>query len=97
MEAYREKKRKVKRCIYQSKKKVNEQFGIKMNEDVNGNRKLFCKNVSNVKGGKKESCIRIKGGDGMLSQGEDKVQKIWKEYFEDLYYIDTQEQVAVQM
>ena len=29
MEAYREKKRKVKMCIYQSKKKVNEQFGRK--------------------------------------------------------------------
>ena len=37
MEAYREEKRKVKRCIYQSKKKVKEQFGRKMNEDVNGN------------------------------------------------------------
>ena len=32
MEAYREEKRKVKRCIVQSKKKVNEQFGRKMNE-----------------------------------------------------------------
>ena len=41
MEAYREEKRKVKRCITQSKKKVNEQFGRKMNEDVNGNRKFF--------------------------------------------------------
>ena len=39
MEAYREEKRKVKRCIIQSKKKENEQFGRKMNEDVNGNRK----------------------------------------------------------
>ena len=38
MEAYREEKRKVKRCIIQSKKKVNEQFGRKMNEDVNGNK-----------------------------------------------------------
>ena len=37
MKAHREKKRKVKRCIYQSKKKLNEQFGRKMN----GNRKLF--------------------------------------------------------
>ena len=35
IEAYREEKRKVKRCIIQSKKKVNEQFGRKMNEDVN--------------------------------------------------------------
>ena len=41
IEAYREEKRKVKRCIIQSKKKVNEQFGRKMNEDVNGNRKFF--------------------------------------------------------
>ena len=45
----REEKRKVKRFIYQSKKKVNEQFGIKINEDVNGNRKLFWKEVSNAK------------------------------------------------
>ena len=44
-----EKKRKVKRCIIQRKKKVNEQFGRKMNEDVNGNRKLFWKEVSNAK------------------------------------------------
>ena len=36
MEAYREEK--VKRCIYQSKNKVCEQFGRKMNEDANGNR-----------------------------------------------------------
>ena len=51
MEAYREEKRKVKSCVYQSKKKVNEQFGRKINEDVNGNRKLFWNEVSNVKGG----------------------------------------------
>ena len=43
------KTRKVKRCIYLSKKKVNEQFGRKMNENVNGNRKLFWKEMSNVK------------------------------------------------
>ena len=55
MEAYREEKRKVKWCIIQSKKKVNEQFGSKMNENVNGNRKLFWKEVNNVKGGKVES------------------------------------------
>ena len=41
MEAYTEEKRKVRRCIYQKKKKVNGHFGRKMNEDVNGNRKLF--------------------------------------------------------
>ena len=40
MEAYRE-KRMVKKFIIQSKKKVSEKFGRKMNEDVNENRKLF--------------------------------------------------------
>ena len=68
------------------KKKVNEQFGRKMNEDVNRNRKLFWKEVSNAKGGNVEICSRIKYGNGGLAQGED---------FEDLYNIDTQEQVAV--
>ena len=68
MEVYREEKRKVKRCIYQSKKNVNEQFKKKMNEDVNGNRKLFWKEVSNTKGGKAESCTRIKEGNGRLAK-----------------------------
>ena len=68
-----------------------------MNEDVNGNRKLFWKEMSNVKGGKVESCSRIKDGNGRLAQGEDEVRKIWKENFEDLYTIDTQEEVAVPM
>ena len=40
-----------------------------MTEDVNGNRKLFWKEVSNVKGGKVESCIRIRDGNGRLAQG----------------------------
>ena len=71
-----EEKRKVKRCIYQSKKKVNEQFERKMNEDVNGNKRLFWKEVSNSKGGKVESCSRIKDGNGRLAQGKDEVQKI---------------------
>ena len=54
MEAYREEQRKVKSCMYPSKKNVNEQFGRKMNEDVNGNRKLFWKEASNANGGKVE-------------------------------------------
>ena len=73
MEAYREEKRKVERCIYHSKKEVNEQFGKKSNDDVNGNRKLCWKEVSNAKRGKVESCIRIKDGNRRLVQGEYKV------------------------
>ena len=66
-----------------------------MNEDVNGNRKLFWREVSNAKGRKVKSCSRIKDGNGRLAQGVDEVREIWKEYFEDLYIIDTQEVVAV--
>ena len=69
----------------------------KMTEDVNGNRKLFWKEISNVKGGKVESCNIMKDGNGSLAKGEDDVRRIWKKYFEDLNNIDTQEQVAVHM
>ena len=34
-------------------------FGRKMNEDVNGHRKMFWKEVSNAKGGRLESWSRI--------------------------------------
>ena len=42
--------RKVKRCIYQCTKEVQEQLGRKMNEDVNGNRTLFWKEMSKANG-----------------------------------------------
>ena len=75
MEAYREEKRIVKKCIIQSKKKVNEQFGRKMNENVNGNRKLFWKEVSNVKRGKVESCSRVKMQMGGWHRGRTKRER----------------------
>ena len=68
-----------------------------MNENVNGNKKLFWKEVSNVERGKVGSCNRIKDGNERLAQEEDEVRRIWKEYFENLYNIDTQEQVVVYM
>ena len=70
MEAYREEKRKVKRCIIQSKKKINEQFGRKMNEDVNRNRKLFWKEVSNAKGEKLGELQQSKGWKWEVATGE---------------------------
>ena len=73
MELCREEKRKVKKCIYQCKKKVNKQYGRKMNKDVNGNMKLFWKEISNAKEGKVESCSRIKDRNGRLAQGENEV------------------------
>ena len=67
-----------------------------MNEDVNGYRTLFWKELSNVKGGKVESGSRKKNENERLVQMEDEVRKT-QEYFEDLYNIDSQEEVAVHM
>ena len=52
LEVYKEENRKVKRWIYQSKKDVQEKFGRKINQDVNGNWKLFWKEVRKVNAGK---------------------------------------------
>ena len=41
-----------------------------------------------------ESCSRIKDVNRRLSR-EDEVQTIWKNYFENLYNVGTQEQIAV--
>ena len=53
-------KGKVKSCIYQSEE-VNEQFGRKMNQDVNGNRKLFWKEVTKANRENLENCSRMRG------------------------------------
>ena len=45
-----------------------------MNQDVNGNRKLFWKEVSKVKRGKVEDCRRIKDGNGRLALEEVEVR-----------------------
>ena len=79
IEVYKEEKRKVKRCIYQSRKEVYEQLGRKINQDVNGNRKLFWKEVSKGNGGEVKNYSRIKDRNGRLTLEEIEVQRIWKE------------------
>ena len=61
-----------------------------MNQDVNGNRKLFWKELCKV-----ESCSRVKDGNGRLTLREFEVRRIWKKYFKDLYNVDTHEKVGV--
>ena len=63
-------KKDVWRCVYQSKKVVHEQFGKKINQDVDRNRKLFWKEVSRTNGGKVENYSRIKDRSGRLTLEE---------------------------
>ena len=41
-----------------------------MNEDIDGNRKLFLKIMSRMNRGKLKSCSRIKDGNGSLALGQ---------------------------
>ena len=64
--------------LYQSTKEVNEQYGRKINQDVDGNRKLFWKEGNKMKGWKVETCSRIKDGNGKQTLGEDKYKRYGK-------------------
>ena len=41
-------------------------------------------------GGKGQNCNRINDGNGSLALEKVEMRSIWKEYFENLYNIDTQ-------
>ena len=68
-------------------------FGLKMNQDVDGRIKIW----KEVNRRKVDSCSRIKDENETLALVEDEVRRIMKEYSEDLYNIDTQEQITVHM
>ena len=93
----KEEKRKGERCIYQRKMEINEQFGRKMNEGIGGNWELFRREVIKVNRKVLDSCNGIKDGNGKLALGENKVRRIRKDNFEDLYKIETQKHVEVHM
>ena len=60
--------------MYTSERKVSKRtVGRKMNQAINGNRKLCWKEASNAKGEKVESCTKIKDGSGRMVQGENEV------------------------
>ena len=63
MEIYKEEKRKVKGAFIKVRRR-SKKFGRKTNHDVNGNRKLFWKEVSKANGRKVENSNRIKDGNG---------------------------------
>ena len=52
---FTEKKRKNKKVYISEKKEIHEQFGRKVSQDINGNRKLFWKEVSKANREKVES------------------------------------------
>lgn len=94
---YKKAKNEVKRIIKRSKREANENFGKKLSQDVNGNRKLFWKEVKKVKNEGKESCMGVKGKNGRVLVSETEIKERWKEYFVELYNVGTQEGANVNM
>src|SRR5678816_3363100 len=70
LEVYKEEKRNTKRCIHRRKEEVNEQFGRRMNEDIQGNRKLFWKEARKVKNENKGNLLRIMNRNGAFVTDE---------------------------
>src|SRR5678816_3272894 len=94
LELYKEEKRNTKRCIRRRKQEVNEQFGRRMNEDIQGNRKLFWKEARKVKNENKGNLLRIMNRDGAFVTHEMDVRGVWKEHFENLHNINSNEAVS---
>ena len=88
LEIYKDEMRAVKRCKYHSKKKTNEEFVRKMNQNANGNRKIFLKEEGKANGRKLENFSRIKKKKQNWESGSGSGET-WEEYFEDLYNITT--------
>ena len=68
-----------------------------MNQDMYRIMKLFWKEVRKTNERKVESYSKKCDRSRRLALLEVEMQRIWKEYFEDFYNIDTKGQVAVYM
>ena len=76
---------------------MNEQFGRRMNEDVQGSRKLFWKEVRKIKteSESKGNLQRIMNRDGNFVMNETDVKRVWREHFENLHNFGRNEEVTV--
>ena len=81
---YRFWKRKVKELVNDSKQRVDEDFGRKLSEDFNVNKKLFWREVKRERGGSETRSVRVKNEDGSLVGGKEEVTGVWKRHFERL-------------
>ncbi len=62
---YKEWKRRVRRLIEESKRRVDEEFGRKLSQNFSVNKKLFWK-VKKVRGGERSGDVRMRGQSAMM-------------------------------
>ncbi len=62
--------------------RVDEEFGKKLSENVNKNKKLFWKEGKTLREGERDGGVRMRGEDGDLLRGGRGLNGLWKSYFE---------------
>ena len=83
-EEYKKQRRIVKDVVAAEKRKSWEEFGKKIEEQSNGNQKLFYKVLKSIRKGKDKQTTTLKNADGEILTDEKAIMKRWKEYFQDL-------------
>ncbi len=68
----------MRRLIEESKRRVDEEFGRKLSQIFSENKKLFWKEVKNVRGGERSGDVRMRGENGEFVRGESELKGVWK-------------------
>ncbi len=77
---YKEWKKRVRKMIKMSKRRVDEEFGRKLSQNFSENKKHFWKEVTKVRGGERSGDVWMRGENGELGRGESELKGIWKGY-----------------
>ncbi len=63
---YKKWNKRVRKLFEESKRKVDEEFGRKLSQNISENKKLLWKEVKKVWGGERSTDVRMRGEDGEL-------------------------------
>ena len=87
-ERYKECKRRAMRAVRFAKARADERWGRKLTEDVQGNKRMFWKEVKKTRKGPSRKEERVKAADGRLLVEQEEVGRRWGEYFEGLLNVE---------
>ncbi|GJQ75998.1 hypothetical protein Trydic_g18052 [Trypoxylus dichotomus] len=68
----------------EAKQKSWIKFGLKLERDSNGNKKLFFKVLKNMRNDRKEDSVALKDKEGQILRDGEMIITRWKKYFQDL-------------
>ncbi len=80
---YRDSKALVKRLVRESKKRVDEDFSMKLSAEYEENKKLFWREVRKEVGGRKSEACRRRS-DGAIVGKNEEIREVWKSHFKNV-------------